>query len=363
MPPKRATKSTTKCDVCAAAIVEGKEDALQCDGACQMWFHRYCVGMSQSQFKHLASTSKPFVCPFCSHDVHQAVVCELQSEITALKNEVKALSEAKQALCDEVRLLKATVATLDTHNEPEEARTASAGAAKPTHTWATAVKSSRSRMRRQAASNAILNPATESRAASNKTSSSSRPKQLLTPVPGKRRIWGTLKVCSASTVKKVILQFGKLPEEATLQVKRKFKTRGDNNRVVKWWHVISADENILSTLDRNWENVALQTSWQIEPCLIASHNNDLPKAEILSSANGSSSCSFPNNKPNTPTQPTPNGLDSRTSQVTPTSASSSPVTKQLTSEQSHDSSTLHISTLCSSVDAGQPGSTDFLGKK
>ena len=164
-------------------------------------------------------------------------------------------------------------------------------------------------------------------------------------------------------MKKVILQFGKLPVEATLQVKRKFKTRGDNNRVVKWWHVISGDENVLSTLDRNWENVALQTSWQIEPCLIASHNNDLPKAETLSSANGSSSCSFLNNKPNAHTQPTPNGLDSRASQVTPTSASRSPVAKQLTSEQSHDSSTLHISTLCSSIDAGQPGSTDFLGKR
>jgi len=103
----------------------------------------------------------------------------------------------------------------------------------------------------QASSNANLNPAAESRAASSKASSSSRPKQLLNPVSGKRRIWGTLKVCSASTVKKVILQFGKLPEEATLQVKRKFKTRGDNNRVVKWWHIISGDENVLSTLDRN----------------------------------------------------------------------------------------------------------------
>jgi len=144
MPTKRATKSTTKCDVCAAAIMEGKEDALQCDGACQMRFHCYCVGMSQSQLKHLASTSKPFMCPFCSHDVHQAVVCELQSEITALKNKVKALSEAKQALCNEVRLLTATVAMLDTHSEPEEARTASTGAAKPTHTWATVVKSGRS---------------------------------------------------------------------------------------------------------------------------------------------------------------------------------------------------------------------------
>lgn len=32
MPPKKAAKSSTKCDVCEAAIVEGKEDALLCEG-------------------------------------------------------------------------------------------------------------------------------------------------------------------------------------------------------------------------------------------------------------------------------------------------------------------------------------------
>ena len=28
----------------ATVIVEDKEDALQCEGTCQLWFHRYCAG-------------------------------------------------------------------------------------------------------------------------------------------------------------------------------------------------------------------------------------------------------------------------------------------------------------------------------
>ena len=132
MPPKKAAKTTTKCtcDVCDAAILEGKEDALQCEGACQMWFHRYCAGVSLSHFKHLSNTSKPFVCSFCSPDVHQAVVCQLQSEITVLKDDVKALSEAKQALSDEVRLLKAAMTTLHKQTQPRETQTGAAGATK-----------------------------------------------------------------------------------------------------------------------------------------------------------------------------------------------------------------------------------------
>ena len=65
-PPQRATlraaKATAtnscsrmKCDLCLAAITEDK-DALQCEGTCQSWFHRYCTGVSQSLFRTLAST-------------------------------------------------------------------------------------------------------------------------------------------------------------------------------------------------------------------------------------------------------------------------------------------------------------------
>ena len=95
MPPKKSAKSTTvpptKCDLCASAIVDGKDEALQCEGTCQKWFHRYCVGVSLSHFTRLANCAQPFVCASCSQEVQQAVVCQLQAEIAALKAEVREL--------------------------------------------------------------------------------------------------------------------------------------------------------------------------------------------------------------------------------------------------------------------------------
>ena len=202
------------------------------------------------------------------------------------------------------------------------------------------MKKGRSRSRRRAYSNVSANP--EARAASNKAISNTRAKKKpLISVPGKRRVWGTLKVCSASTVRKVILQVAKLPEEATLQVKRKFKTAGEDKRVVRWWHVISGDEEVLSLLDRNWENVEVQTSWQIEPCLIAPQKPEAASSSNVN-VNGSPGSSSSTNELNTPT---PDELDSRIPQSNSTPAPiPSPTTEVLASEQIHVASSLHILT-------------------
>ena len=55
-----ASGSRAKCDLCLANIV--KDEALQCEGACQRWFHRYCAGVSQIHFKTLTTSDSPFVC-------------------------------------------------------------------------------------------------------------------------------------------------------------------------------------------------------------------------------------------------------------------------------------------------------------
>ena len=106
MPPKKTKaagtparqpamrKEKTMCDLCCAAVVEGKEEALQCEGECQLWFHRYCAGVSSSYFKELSSSSKPFVCLSCAHKTQQAVVSTLQSELAALRVEMDELRAA-----------------------------------------------------------------------------------------------------------------------------------------------------------------------------------------------------------------------------------------------------------------------------
>ena len=37
--------TSVKCAVCEQTIVEGKEQALYCEGTCKQWFHRYCAGV------------------------------------------------------------------------------------------------------------------------------------------------------------------------------------------------------------------------------------------------------------------------------------------------------------------------------
>ena len=36
----------TKCAICNQDIVDGKDQALLCEGTCKGWFHRYCAGVS-----------------------------------------------------------------------------------------------------------------------------------------------------------------------------------------------------------------------------------------------------------------------------------------------------------------------------
>ena len=41
-----ATTNNDICDVCCRKILDGKEEAVQCEGVCSLWFHRYCAGIS-----------------------------------------------------------------------------------------------------------------------------------------------------------------------------------------------------------------------------------------------------------------------------------------------------------------------------
>ena len=91
MMPKKTTKGKSQCDLCCEPIVDEKEDALQCEGSCQLWMHRYCAGVTQSHFKVLASGSNPFVCLHCLQETHLAAVVQLQDEIAVLKAEVTEL--------------------------------------------------------------------------------------------------------------------------------------------------------------------------------------------------------------------------------------------------------------------------------
>ena len=96
------------------------------------------------------------------------------------------------------------------------------------------------------------------------TSSDSRKKKPdeKVRVRGARRVWGTLKLTTPSSLKSAISKF--CPANS-IQIKR--KTVCDNDgRVKRWWFVVHAPEDILVKLDAAWEQLKLQTGWKLEPC-------------------------------------------------------------------------------------------------
>ena len=90
---ERQTISYVDCDLCCKHIVEGREEALQCEGGCGLWFHRYCAGVSTSYFQELANSPAPFVCFSCYQRLQRAITSQLQDEVARLKAEIGSLCD------------------------------------------------------------------------------------------------------------------------------------------------------------------------------------------------------------------------------------------------------------------------------
>ena len=87
------TRNSGNCDLCCKKILDGKEETVQCEGVCGLWFHRYCAGISATHFQRLSTTNAPFVCFTCyQHDQH-VLTAQLQSEVVSLKAEIIKFNE------------------------------------------------------------------------------------------------------------------------------------------------------------------------------------------------------------------------------------------------------------------------------
>ncbi len=303
MPPKKTTTATpkrgagkgtkTKCDLCLAVIAEDKEDALQCEGTCQLWFHRYCAGVSQCHFKSLVSDDSHYMCLHCSQNCHHDTVSELQSEVAALRTEVAELRAALEA----VRAVdnSSSIASLREEIEQWKLKAQPPCDNGPAELWSQVVRKGRGKgpgkvkgkgMDKEPKSTSHAQPAQPSLS----SQPSKRPSRPSKPVPNKRKIWGTPRVCTASSVKKAITQLTGV-EGSKVEVKRKYKKDGE--KLVKWWHVVRADEGILDKLEQEWSKVNVQTSWQLVPCLIFSDN-----AQASSPSNQDTQAFVENKAPN-----------------------------------------------------------------
>ena len=67
MPKKPPKRGKVPCGVCQGSIVDGKDEALLCEGECGLWFHRGCASVPPTLYKSLSNSDEPFVCLVCTN--------------------------------------------------------------------------------------------------------------------------------------------------------------------------------------------------------------------------------------------------------------------------------------------------------
>ena len=102
--------------------------------------------------------------------------------------------------------------------------------------------------------------------------SSSKPK---IPVSGARKVWET----STSAVITTLTKLTSMSSEQ-VQARRKFKSINGSSNRIRWWFVLRGDEDTLSILESEWEQVQLQTNWKLEPLLKFSDSDELADSVI-----------------------------------------------------------------------------------
>jgi len=253
MPPKKKSSSASAdvCSICCQAIPP-KDESLLCAGRCQQRFHRYCASVPEHQYKALCEKNTPFLCPACYREQRDGEVNELKSTVEALRIELSQLRELVREVREKVEGQghnRAASANVEERPALTAARSGVGPPPKDPPGWKTILprKSSKPRRPRDTIPN------------------SNKPQREKVRIPGVRKVWGTMKSCTAHTVSNTIAQLCPTVS-AKLQLRRKFKTSGSANggRTTKWWFVIRGAEDVLIELQDKWENIALQTSWKLE---------------------------------------------------------------------------------------------------
>jgi len=209
---------------------------------------------------NLSDSEEPFLCPSCTSSNQQAAIASLQNCL--------------KALTDEVRSLKATVASIQTQVQSAPTATGRADTGETTATrnpahhgpgkkasngesWTTVVKKKKGTHRQKGNKNANKTRSV------NLNSNAGPPKKRI-PIENARKVWGTLKSANPSAITNAIERLiPASPLAKNLSVKRKYKAAQDGS-VKKWWFVIRGSVSDIRLLDQEWAKVATQTGWKLE---------------------------------------------------------------------------------------------------
>lgn len=237
------------CPICEDVIRERKgktagEDAVYCDGLCDAWLHRRCAGLSKAAFQQVTAAPKQtlFYCPHCR-------ISNLEKEILSLKSSVDVL--AKETL-NHAKESSESVSKLRADLEVVQSAVTSISSPHSSDTdWG---HSSVNPRKRSTNRRPHLRPHQDKPVVAPQRGVKRRPTVI---VRGSRKIWGTRRSDDVDYVSSVL---GEIISSNLFSVKRKFKssTPSSPNR---WWYVIRADEDVLTTLVANW---ASSNGWSID---------------------------------------------------------------------------------------------------
>ena len=70
------------------------EESILCERACQMWFHRYCAGLTKSAYGLLSASATPFHCFHCRLSDSEAEISTLKQHVSSLQSELLGIKAA-----------------------------------------------------------------------------------------------------------------------------------------------------------------------------------------------------------------------------------------------------------------------------
>ena len=258
---KRGRTTRNFCAVCLEEIIDGKHEAIFCEGHCKMWYHRGCASVSQKLFQELTASEEPFLCLMCSRASFKEELDQLKSEIAFLKSELKAIPSMQTCIeaphRETINLQTKISDSTATSKKATYARVASSSKAPrilqdnkkrrlPSHNH-----------RENHQPSNLESPSTTA----NPIGNQNRPKPERVVVPGVRRIWGTLKSASTTAVSSTLNKLTTLGNQLTVKKKVRSGSTGSH-----WWFLVKGSEEVLKKLEEEWSRVSLQINWKLEPC-------------------------------------------------------------------------------------------------
>ena len=265
--------------MCCQAIVEGKDEALFCEGECKRWMHRYCAGIPVSYFQSYGASESPFYCYTCCYRNHASEIASLKETVNSLVTEVTSL---RQRITEDHR---------DGLPATEDVSPLSEAASSSSWRQIAGADAGRSRVGQHRGGRRVgggrggkggrgkggagggaggLGEDLSSSVGVQHHSRIHEPLPAKYPLKGARKVWGMLKTTTTVAVTNALKLVPDI-SPGSITVKRKYKTLNGTGRVVtKWWFILRGEEEVLQALENKWNIIAVQTAWRIEPVFYGS---------------------------------------------------------------------------------------------